>query len=149
MSETGEGNPASNFQKTVMAQKERTENVKKYYGLIDRLTGKSTFGHISSEYKADQGGRVETRIDSGEASLSQNWTFDKNGDLESVWVSKYVKGKEAGLTSLRRDANGKFQIVESRSSNSGAWEKEFNTANRRIQAHRNIPSNPKAPQLQK
>lgn len=149
MSETGEGNPAGNFQKTVMAQKERTESVEKPNGLIDKLTGKYTFGHVSSEYKAGGGGRVETRIISGKAALDQNWRFDKDGNLESVWVSKTYDGKEAGLVSLRRDENGKFQVSESKSQNPGAWEKEFNTASRRIQANRHIPSSPKAPQPQK
>lgn len=163
MSETGEGNPASNFQKTVMAQTERTENATKseypgVIGLVDKMVGKHTFGFIDSEYQAGKGGTVATEIQSGKARLIQSWRFDKDGKLSSVTVKKIlgsssgasVSGDMGGVV-LVRDESGKFQVEESYSRNPGFWEKEFNKADKRMQAHQNIPVNtpPKSPQPQK
>lgn len=162
MGEAGEGNPASNFQKTVMAQKERTENATEseypgVIGLVDKMIGKQTHGFLDSEYEAGKGGTIRTEIQSGRAQLLQSWIFDKDGKLSSVKVIKLLASGGAtvsgdmGNVVLERDESGKFQVRESSSSNLGVWEREFNKADKRIQAHKNIPVNtsPKSPQPQK
>ena len=138
MDETSEKNPATNFQKTVVAQKDRTEAAAHPLNLIDRFTGKYTSGRVESNYRDGFGGTIHTSIESGQAILSQSWTFDKDGNLSRVVVNKIYNGSEASKTVLERDTEGKFRIRETRSNNLlSYWEKNFNTARQRITGNKN------------
>lgn len=155
MSETGEGNPVVNFKKTVVAQQERVESMEKPVGLIDKFVGKHTTGEVEAQYGEGYGGSVYTRIISGNAKLSQRWAFDKQGEISSVKVSRYLhydgsNPLEVSHLELVKGEDGKFHVKDEKSNNYlQRWQKEFNTAEKRMQAHRNIPSHPKPQPPQK
>lgn len=147
MSETGEGNPAGNFKKTVIAQQERMEAAEKPTGLVDRFIGQHIRGKVSSSFDERYGGYVSTTLDSGSASMDQTWHFDKDGNINKVDVSRKSGDVEASIVTLERGDDGKFRVKEERSNVLlKYWHKGFNTVQKRMQAHRDIPSNPK-PQI--
>lgn len=151
MSETGEGNPAANFKKTVIAQQERVNAVEKSDGgFSDELTGQSVSGSVESLYKAGSGGYVTTRINSGDANLSQTWSFDAKGKPIVIGVTKSIGREVASRLRMERDEAGKFQVVEETQNDlARGWEGKFNAARGNMQAHRNIPSHPKPQSPQK
>lgn len=145
MAEAGEGNPATNFQKTVGFQNERVKAAEKPLNLVDMLAGRWTTGSVESSYSRGSGGIVNTRIECGGAVLDQRWKFDEDGKLDSVAVYRMLRVgsayKDAGKVRLSRDENGRFQIQESSSSHAlPDWAKQFHTAKARMAASRNRPS---------
>lgn len=135
-------NPATNFQKTVAAQRARIENLKSSPGLNDSLEGSSIKGSVRAEYNRGSGGAVETSITSGGAFLDQAWTFDENGKVQSVQVRKQYEPapgygvRQAGELTLIRDEDGKFQVErETVGESSGVWAEEFAAARQKLSGH--------------
>lgn len=134
----------TNFQKTGLAQQKRVEVAKRPLGLVDSFKGRFTRGSVDSEYIEGRGGRVTTKIVSGKAAMFQDWDFDAEGHVVAVRVGRVFNTRDytgdlvwanASDIFLRRGDDGKFVVrAKSISDLLPAWNREFNTAKKRMAA---------------